>query len=240
MNDVKKAKQEVDLREKALSKLTDEQKGLKEKIDTLQKDRSQAVRDLAAGDETKSTPLRKKIIDLEGKMAPLSLRLEGLEKLIGEAEGEITKARAALTEAERIQAEEHAGAVRQDEMKRRETFVRSLPERFRKIVGLYLECCDALGEILIEGSWVENGGAVHLSLEAQDFLRNLPAAIGEETKARGYRRQTHAPWHDPIAVLPFTPPAAEGFVSGAGRLEAGVVALNRHKKRKAELLESSR
>ena len=244
MNAVENARQEVEHREKALSKLTDERKGLKEKIDILQKDRGQAVRDLAAlSDEGKAGPLRKKIIDLEGKMAPLSLRLEGLEKLIGEAEGEITKARAALIEAEEGQAEQLAESIRQYEQKRREAFVKSLPQRLQKICDLYLEACNQVGEILVEGSWIDDGGA-HLSLEAQDFLRNLPAAIGEESRVRGYRRQNHAPWNDPIMVLPFSSPNIEGFVSAAGPLEAGTVALYRSIKRvaelKAELLESSR
>jgi hypothetical protein len=240
MNDVEKTRKILEDREKPLLKLSDEQQAVREKIEALQKDRGQAVRDLAAlSDESKASPLRKKIIDLEGKMAPLSLRLEGIEKLIGEAEGEVTNAKAALAEAERAEAEQLGQAMRQDEQKRRETFVKSLPQRLKRICDLYLQCCDEVGEILIEGSWVNDGG-VHLSLQAEDFLRELPASIGRETEARGFRRQTHAPWHDPIAVLPFTPPSAEGFVSGNGRLEAGTVALNRYKKRKAELLESSR
>jgi hypothetical protein len=178
--------------------------------------------------------LRKKVVDLEGKMAPLNLRLEGIGKLIEDAEGEVTTARAALREAEKAQVEQLAESIRRNEMKRRETFVKSLPGRLQRIIDSYLAACNDVGEILIEGSWVDDGG-VHLSLEAEDFLRNLPGAIGRETEARGYRRQNHAPWSDAIVVFPFTPSNAEGFVSGIGRLEAGTVALNRHRKRVTEL-----
>jgi hypothetical protein len=235
MNAVEKIRKTLEDRERALSKLTDEQKAVREKIDALQKDRGQAVRDLAAlSDESKAGPLRKKVADLDGKMAPLNLRLEGIGKLIEEAEGEVTTARAALKDAERVQAEQLAESIRKDEEKRRTAFVKSLPGRLQRIIDSYLAACNDVGEILIEGSWVDDGG-VHLSLEAEDFLRKLPAAIGEETRVRDYRRQNHAPWSDAIVVVPFTPSSAEGFVSGHGRLEAGTVALNRHRKRITEL-----
>ena len=81
-------------------------------------------------------------------MAPLSLRLEEIEKLIGEAEGEVTNAKAALAEAEKAQTEKLTESIRQDEQKRRETFVKSLPQRLQKICDLYLEACNQVGEIL--------------------------------------------------------------------------------------------
>ena len=68
-----------------LAKLTDEQNALNQSIEALQSTRSAAVRTLAGGDESQ----RRVILDLEGKLAPLLLRVEGLTGLISDAEAEV-------------------------------------------------------------------------------------------------------------------------------------------------------
>ena len=94
MNTVEKAKQEVERREKTLLKLIDDQREIQEKKDALQQDRSKAVRDLAAiNDEAKAGQIRKKIVDLEEKLSPLLLKMEGLQVLSKEATVEVEKAR---------------------------------------------------------------------------------------------------------------------------------------------------
>lgn len=236
MNAVEKARAEVLRREAALKKLMEEKESLSQIIMALERKKAAAERALALGDETQRKAIRKIEHEIDQS------RLKGLEALISEAEAALSDAREALKEAERLQGEQLGESIRQDEEKRRERFTKSLPGRLQKIADLYLECCNEIGEVLIEGSWVDDGG-IHLSVEAEGFLRLLPGAIGKETEARGYRRQNHAPWNDAIIVFPFSSPDVEGFVPGANFLEAGAVSLNRHRKRAAELkgeMESSR
>jgi hypothetical protein len=236
MNAVEKARQEVEHREKALKKLIDEKENLSQSNGALERKKAAAERALALGDETKRKEIRKIEDEIDRS------RSKGLEVLISEAEGALSEARAALAEAEKIQAEQLAQSVRQEEEKRREQFIKSLPERGKKIAYHVLAARRELGEIPVEGSWILDGQA-QLSAEARDFLTQLPDFIDKEGEAQGFRRQTYVGFHSPILILPFSSPDVEGFVPGHGPLEAGAVSLNRHRKRIAELkgeLESSR
>jgi chromosome segregation ATPase len=227
-------KQEVDRLEGELSKLRDERDKLYQKVEGQDGEIEQAKENYLGSTDKLKPKMEEQIRQLEAKREKDIWKLQSIEKKISEAEAALKKAKDALKEAERLQGEKLTESIRQSEERRRIEFVRSLPERLRRIADHTLAARNEVGEVLVEGTWISDGRG-HLSKEAEDFLGALPDAIEKISMTKGARRQNHAPWRSPILILPFTFPDAKGFVSGAGFLEAGTIALNRHKSRIAEI-----
>ncbi len=234
MNSVEKDRKTLQDREKTLLKLSDDQKELKGKIDTLQGDRSAAVRDLAAiADESRASPLRKRISDIEGKLSPLLLRMEGLEKLIEEAGGELEKARIALKEAEEETKTRLQAFIKGKENEQWNNFVNSLPERRKEFFRLYLLLCSLVSEAQIDGTFFDSDGNTHRSPELEGFLVNLASLNEGNWKAAGFRRFPWTGGVDRVHVIPLF--AQEEGVNQRGSIDAVDVAQIRRKKRIADL-----
>jgi seryl-tRNA synthetase len=221
MESVEQARRVLENREKAFLKLTDEQKGLREKIETLQKDRSQAVRDLAKQDEGKNGPLKKKISDLEIKIAPLALRMEGLESLVKEAEEEAGKARQALNQAQIVWNAKLKTFLESKENGRLDTHLAFLSDNFVKaITDSYLKTCGLAFEAIVDSIRIYPDGEARMSPEAHKILFALADLIGREVERRGYRR-AHKQWPGGavIEIIPLVAPGTEGVPAGAGLVD---------------------
>jgi hypothetical protein len=227
---VKSAMKEVERREGALEKLTGEKDRLSQTIEALRNDRAAAVRDLAAGNEAK----RKVIIDLEAKIVPLSLRLEGLQILFSEAEGEVTKAKGILKQAQEEEQAALAAFITERERQDREALVASAGEREKRICDLYNQLCLEVGQLQVD-KWRVGGGGTEKTLE--DLLATLGFKINEGIKRAGLRPLTVSGCLDGIQVWPLVHPDPE---VAAGKpydawLNGGEIALCRREKDRAAL-----
>jgi len=131
--DLKEAQARLEAAEKALANLQEQKDRATVELQVLQNERSAAVRRLAAGG---GSPERKKIWELQGKIEPLALRLDGVGALI-------EKAQAAL-KAESAEYDQALAAVKEKQVEVCKQICAELLVFAENIFPLYAELCDAL------------------------------------------------------------------------------------------------
>lgn len=230
---LKEAQKETERREAILSKFMEEQTTLRGKVEILQQERSQAVRDLAAlpSDDPKATPLRKWILDREERIAPLALRLEGLSDLITEAESSLSEAREAFQQIERETKARLNAFLEGKENEFRERMNASLPGRMKEIIARLVELRNLIAETQLAGIKVSADGSARRDGDLEKLFFMLPTMIGQEGDRADYRSLPWRGWPGIIELHPVLIPTAEGLLPGKGPVDAGEVARNRRNRR---------
>ncbi len=143
---IKEAQKALEDRKAVLADLTGRSVSLGRDLEALRGERKAAVRDLAAGDETK----REIMHDLDTKIESLALRLEGTEDSIAEAKTGVENATADLVKA----ADEEQAAlnafVAARQFAEQEALVAAIPERLNHICDLFMALSKALGQVQID------------------------------------------------------------------------------------------
>jgi chromosome segregation ATPase len=177
---VQNAKKGLRAAQTALDKLNGEKAKVLQSLEALQKDRSVAARDLAAGDESKEET----ILNLEAEIGPLSVRLEGLDTLIQEAEEKVEAAAAVFEEAKAEYDQALAEFVAAREAEDIENLRASLPKRKQRLLDLYASFLEALGEFQVDSFRFGNG---QHQVAITDFTARLQGSLHETMKAKRLR-----------------------------------------------------
>jgi hypothetical protein len=175
MSSIKKTTSELQAKQGALDKLNNEKNKLTQSLNELQKKRSVATRDLAAGDESQ----QEIIFNLEGQIAPILLRLEGIETLISEANEKVQTATKFLEEAKADYARGLAAFIAEREAQELEKLKAGLPARKQRLFDLYAQFCEELGRFQVDQFYSADGQQIRevLDITAGHVGENLRAAL---------------------------------------------------------------
>ena len=217
MSDFKKAKKELEKRQTVLERLTTEKNVLFKNIESLESERSTTVKLLAGGDEKQ----RKIINDLEEKLCPLKLRLEGLTGLISEAQWAVDEAQALFTQEQSQEAEELKSFIAKREREEHARLLAGLPERKQKLLDLYTEFCQMLGDFQVDSISLLDGRQDQVK-EIADFQMGLTYRLAEAVKQKNLRPLMRAGYAGTISFWSLIQPGPE--FPGTGLLNAGEVA----------------
>lgn len=227
---LKKAEKELRAKQAAFDKVNDEKSKLTKSLEALQKQRSIAVRDLAAGDEIK----QETIFDLEGQIAPILIRLEGLESLLKEANEKVQTAKRLFEEAQAEYQKELARYIVDREKEELANLLASLPGRKQRLIDLYASFCEELGKFQVDQFWLANGQPIP---EVQDITnKSLPSALAEALKLKGLRPLMQPGHTGTLAFWSFVqlPPEIGAVKPGTGPVPALEIAQVLRGKRTAD------
>ena len=216
MLSIKKATNELQTKQAALDKLNAEKNKLNQSLDDLNKKRSLATRDLAAGDDGQ----QEIIFKLEGQIAPILLRLEGIETLISEA-------------AKAAYEKELAAFIVEREKQELEKLKAGLPEREKRLFNMYASFCEELGKLQVDSFYSADGQQLQeiLAITSSHVGENLRTAL----KAKGLRPLMSRGSHIEIAVWSHFPlPTNSEMFPGVGPVNALEVAKVMRSKRQAQ------
>jgi hypothetical protein len=231
-----KLNEKIQQLEAGLSKLTAEKSTLAQKIEALRAERALSVRGLAGGDEKQ----RKVISEIEAKIAPLALHLEGLDgHLIKDAQAALITAQ---DELEVIKAEEKAelaAFIAKSDRKEYDRLIKSIPEREAKIISLHHQLCHAIAELQIDLHRDQTG---NMFKHFEDSLMSLPGKIPVSVKEKGLRPLFGRGFHLEIVVWPLIETDPE--IPGAGPVNPADVArlrlIRSHQALAAEFYEKNK
>jgi len=178
---IQKSEKELQAKQGALDKLINEKTKLSEGLDALNKQRSAATRDLAAGDDGQ----QEVIFNLEGQIAPFLLRLEGIETLIAEAEAKVQTAKTALEAAKADYARDLAAFIKEREEQELEKILASAPARKQHLFNIYADICQELGQLQIDGFYPCDGRQLPEILDI--VAKNVGENLRDTLKARRLR-----------------------------------------------------
>jgi len=181
----RKIQQEIEAHQGELAALVKQKETVGQEYQELLEQRATAVRALAAGNGQQ----RRILLDLEGELKPLALRLEGLEALIGDAQGRVDQTKAALQEAEAQEAYDFQAWARDKELKECEEICQAAPERKKVVFDLFVRLCQELAQLQLDRIRVDfarqNGIAGSNPDAVKAVLEVLPHLIGEMVKQSG-------------------------------------------------------
>jgi hypothetical protein len=193
-----------------LAKLVEEQVSLAEKKNGLSEERSKAIRDLARGNDGK----RKEILRLEGEIGPLSLRLEGLQGLILEAEEAVTTARGELKVVQKSESEARELFCKQKEAEQLECVKSSMPALLQEFFDRYVELGLKASEIDVAYASFHKIPA-EAKAEIEQAVERLPFTLQSALETRGVRPMMSriAPRIGLMALVPLDqlPPDLRGY-----------------------------
>jgi len=226
---VKDAMKELERRKEAVEKLIGERDKLSQTLDGLQKDRAMAVRDLAAGNEAK----RKAINDLEAKISPLALRIEGLKTLIAEADANEIKAKEILEAVIKKEQAELTVFLNEREEEERAALIAGIDEREVRICDLYKQLCLEVGQLQIDKFRFGSGNQVKI---LEDMLFTLAARLEKDVIKSGLKPLLSTGSYGFLAILGLIEPYPEE-AKGMLALNGAEVGQNRRKKARAAWTE---
>jgi len=214
---IQKAEKELQAKQGALDKLNNEKNKLNESLDVLNKKRSIATRDLAAGDESQ----QEIIFTLEGQIAPILLRLEGIETLISEANEKVQAATKLLEVAKANYEKKLFKFIEEREKEELEKLRAGLPARKQRLFDLYASLCRELGQFQVDSFSYSTGGQ-----QMQEILDVTARYLGENLrdalKAKSLRPLMVRGSHIDISIWSHFPiePEIAGTFPGTGPINA--------------------
>lgn len=225
----KQATDELNKRQAELDKLNAEKGTLTQQIGALQAQRSEAVKQLAGGDEKQ----RKIITDIEAKIADLSLRLEGTGDLIEDAQGTVAEANKKLKKALAEEAVRLSAFIAERDRLENDKLISSLPEREKKIVALFQQLCQELAELQIDMYHFGQNGAVVQIRELEDLVQTIPMKVKTSIEENNLRPLITGGYFSEIRLWPYVAPSSEisAAFPGKGLLYPEQIAGARREKR---------
>ena len=210
---------EIDRLSEEESKRVAELTALQGNVDELQADRSAAVRHLAAGDESQ----RRVISEIETKLSPLTLRLEGLTILLFEVKEALKNAHEELeTEQDAENARLSAFiSVRFAEEQARVKV--SLPDRVQRICKLHGDIGIEIGALMIDLASFPD-----LQTDLEGVLLSLPTVVYESVRDRGLKPVQMPGPSDQIKNWPLVDGEMSAHFPGVDFLDANEVSRVRH------------
>jgi flagellar motor switch/type III secretory pathway protein FliN len=203
---VKQAEKALEGRKADMADLMEQNASLSEELEALRKERTVAVRDLAAGDRTK----RKVAHDLDTRIEPLALRFEGMQVLIAEAEAQVKKATTGLDEAHDEERAALNAFIAERRSEEQAAIVAALPDRLQKTFDLYIELGMELGRLTLDYWRFERWSPSNVML---DYIQALEFRIGQGLEERTKRGNVY-PFRPP--QLSLTVPSLAGPIGSAG------------------------
>src|SRR5208282_3935901 len=215
---IQKAEKELQAKQGVLDKFNNEKSKLTRSLDELQKKRSIATRDLAAGDESQ----QEIIFTLEGQIAPILLRLEGIETLIEEATEKVNAAAALLEESKANYTRELARFIEEREAQELEKLRAGLPERKQRLFDLYATFCEELGRFQVDSFYSADGRQISdiLDITGKFLGENLHATL----RSKNLRPLMVRGSHIDISIWSHFQLPANAGISGTGPANALEVA----------------
>jgi hypothetical protein len=177
----------VEARQGELTALLEQKESANQEYQGLLEARAKAIRALAAGNGQQ----RRILLDLEGELKPLTLRLEGLTALISDSGAQVDQAKAALKEAEAQEAYDFQAWARDKELKEVEGICQAAPGRKKVIFDLFVRLCQELAQLQLDKVRVDlarqNGIAGSNPDGVKAILETLPAQLEAMIRESGLR-----------------------------------------------------
>lgn len=180
------AQTQIEARQGDLAALVEQKDAALLDLQAIEEERAAAVRALARGDGRQ----RKVILDLEGKIKPLKLTVEGLDGLVAEAQGKVSEAQAALKEAQAKEEAEMQIFLEERGRQECEGICAAVAGRKKRIFNLWLELNQEVAALFLDKLRVEDLAQKGLTCQRHKEAVNLPDTLalqlGQMAREAGY------------------------------------------------------
>jgi hypothetical protein len=202
---IKAAEKELTARQNELNALNDSKTTFQAELESLRASRSEATKDLAAGNDDAHAVIK----SYDDRIEPITLKIEGLDHLIQDAKDRVSVAEANFQEARNRRTEEMQRFIASKEQDQINKVQASIPARKQKIADLYTSLCQELGELLVDSVQFLRGERQ----DVQDIITfnayGLPPFLNCALNAKGLKpllNGSHGGIIDPVGcVIPDQP-----------------------------------